>query len=267
MSVIDWLKRGSSDKAAPPPPPVAIPPTDKALAMGGLDFASALESHTKWKHRLESFIDGAGKDDFRPEVISRDDQCNLGRWLHGHGLAHFGYLECFAELRDNHARLHSYAGDIVHATRIGRHEDARKLLQHADYLRASERVKLTLSRLFVQVVDGEAAVAAHQRWKVRLRDFVEDRSREEFVPEEVVKDDNCALGQWLNGAGHAHYGDRRVFHVVKACHTHVHLIAGDIVAAVLRGERDRARQIMDEGDFAKASAQLSTALQLLMRRH
>jgi methyl-accepting chemotaxis protein len=52
-----------------------------------------------------------------PDVIGKDDCCELGEWLHGEGKLHYGNLNGFHELLINHAEFHLEARKIVLATK------------------------------------------------------------------------------------------------------------------------------------------------------
>lgn len=263
MGVLDWMKRGAGKRGAEVAPAAAPRPVEKSTSVGGLDFGGAMEAHMKWRQRLESYIDGSSMEELKLDTVCRDDQCALGKWIYNDGVARFGYLETFAELKDLHARFHRHAGEVLSAAQSGRRDDARNLLRSGDYVRASERVKLTLSRLFVLVSDGKAATQAHLRWKTALREFVEGRGRQDLTAAEVVRDDQCALGQWVNGVGRERYGSRPAFGVVRERHAYVHRCGADVVAVALGGDRGLALQMLEEGEFARVSEELVAALRTL----
>ncbi len=152
MGLIDWFKRllSGADGAAP-----AI---DEAAAdLGGLNFKTAIEAHIKWKARLEDYIQGRSQEDLQVEVVRRDDQCLLGKWIHGSGGERYGAVEAFAEMQEAHADFHRYAGMVLAAAQAGDKINALAMLQHGAYVRASERVKMLLARLYVRLDEGRRA--------------------------------------------------------------------------------------------------------------
>lgn len=264
MGLLRWFHKDEASKPAAPSPIAKTPAAHKPL-MVELDFARQLAAYSRWRQQLENFIDGLDQGSIHPETIGRDDACQLGNWLYGHGQTHFGYLETFADLREQHAALHRYAHDVVTASQDGRQDEARQILEQAECQKTNERVKLALSRLFILLKDGNAPGMAHQRWFARLKDYVDGRSQETWDPQHACKDDLCPLGRWLQGSGKDYYGEHRAFSIVRDSHTRLHVGAAEIVRAVLDGKRLQARALLDHGDFAKTNAQLNFALKLLFR--
>lgn len=160
MGLMSWFKALAG--GAEPPPSVAASgqaastqpaaednPEEGVVA--GLDFKSAIDAHMKWKVRLERCIGGENEENLKVEIVSRDDQCPLGKWIHGVGGGRFGHLREFQEMKMEHSRFHLCAGDVLACCLAGDKEGATDKLRSGDYTRASERVKLHLARLYVQV--------------------------------------------------------------------------------------------------------------------
>lgn len=163
MGLMDWFKAIAGGRDAPEPAvtqssPAApsasaapAPAQEGAGVIAGLDFKQAIDAHMKWKVRLERVINGNNEENLKVEVVSRDDQCPLGKWIHGGGGERFGHLREFQEMKMEHARFHLCAGDVLACCLAGDQEGATDKLRSGDYTRASERVKLHLARLYVQV--------------------------------------------------------------------------------------------------------------------
>ena len=168
MGLLDWFRQaalGKSTDDAPaetPAAPAAVAAAPAASAGGaevsGLNFKSAVDAHMKWKVRLESYINGTSDEDLKVEVVCRDDQCPLGKWIYTRGGSEFGYSETFFDMKAHHANFHRCAGEVLQTAQSGYKEKALQLLHHGDYVRASERVKRMLARLFVLVADGKTAL-------------------------------------------------------------------------------------------------------------
>jgi hypothetical protein len=157
MGLIDWVRSFSARR---PPPESASPsaPASPSLAaegavLAGLNFKTAIDAHMKWKVRLESCLSDDNKESLQVDVVSRDDQCVLGKWIYGAGGQHFGHLPEFQEMKTEHARFHQCAGEVLNHCIAGDKEGASRKLLSGDYPRTSERVKLHLARLYVQVAD------------------------------------------------------------------------------------------------------------------
>ena len=263
MGLIDWLTGGKQKQDAT----VAAAPANAQSAQGergaeiaGLNFKSAVDAHMKWKIRLDAYINGTGNEDLDAGVVCRDDRCPLGKWIYGRGGGEFGYSETFFDMKAHHAHFHRCAGDIVLAAQAGDKAKARHLLHHGDYVHASERVKKLLARLFVLVSDGKTAIDAHIKWKERLQDFVQGHSSEELRVDLVSRDDQCALGVWLNGEGKEHYSHISAFETVRRSHTEFHMCAGKVLSIAQGGRRDEALAMMEEGEYAAASDDVTSTL-------
>ncbi|MEW5769275.1 MAG: CZB domain-containing protein [Pseudomonadota bacterium] len=159
MGLLDWFKALASGKEVSEPEatgaaqgaPEAADPDAGVVA--GLDFKGAINAHMAWKVRLEKCINDTSEEELHVDVVSRDDQCVLGKWIHGPGGERFGHLREFQEMKMEHMRFHLGAGDVLACCQAGDKEGAMDKLRAGDYTRASARVKLHLSRLYVQLTD------------------------------------------------------------------------------------------------------------------
>lgn len=76
-----------------------------------MDFEQARQAHFAWKRKLSEYIrrpDGS----LKAEDIACDDQCTLGKWIHGEG-SRFASIGEFTELKLVHANFHKMAAEIV----------------------------------------------------------------------------------------------------------------------------------------------------------
>lgn len=92
-----------------------------------LDFDSAVEAHMKWKARLANFVSGMSKETLKSDVVCKDDQCPLGKWIHGSGTK-YSRLQSYGTLKNNHAQFHKAAGAIVAAVEKQNPKLAQQLL-------------------------------------------------------------------------------------------------------------------------------------------
>lgn len=90
------------------------------------DFDSAIEAHRQWKVKLRSAI--AKHDKLDADAICRDDQCPLGRWIHGPGGSQWGSRPLFSQLLTKHADFHQSAGAVARKINAGQYSDAEKLI-------------------------------------------------------------------------------------------------------------------------------------------
>ncbi len=268
MGIMDWFKQIAGSGSAAPEPAVAPPVAeDRGAEVGGLNFKSAIDAHMKWKIRLESYINGTSTEDLKVDIVCRDDQCPLGKWIYGRGGSQFGFSDTFFDMKAHHAHFHRCAGEILSAAQSGETARALQLLHHGDYVRASERVKKLLAKLFVLVADGNTAIDAHVRWKERLKDHIAGISKENLTVGSVARDDLCALGAWINGEGKAHYGHLPGFGPLCEAHTRFHRCAGEVLALAEQGKKDEALHMLEEGAYAQASDDVTAALVELFAQH
>jgi len=92
----------------------------------GLDFDGIIQAHMNWKHKLRNFLAGEGEA-LDPEVVSRDDKCALGCWIHGEG-KRYSQDPAYGSLRTSHADFHRCAGEVIRAKLGGDEVGAKRLL-------------------------------------------------------------------------------------------------------------------------------------------
>lgn len=85
----------------------------KAAIRSQIDLPQAIQAHVNWKVRLQNYVDGKSDEKLDPMVVCRDDQCALGKWIHGPAMDHFHEFEAFHQLRADHAQFHFVAGNVV----------------------------------------------------------------------------------------------------------------------------------------------------------
>ncbi|TCJ11926.1 hypothetical protein EZJ19_13235 [Parasulfuritortus cantonensis] len=165
MGLMDWFKNlaagtpgdEAASDAAPEgglaQPAQAAGAAEEEGTVAGLNFKTAIDAHMKWKVRLEACMENDNQEGLLVDVVSRDDQCPLGKWIQGVGSQRFGHLREFQEMKMEHARFHLCAGDVLACCIAGDKEGAGQKLRSGDYSRASARVKLHLARLYVQVAE------------------------------------------------------------------------------------------------------------------
>ena len=124
---------------------------DDADEVEGLNFRTAIEAHQRWKARLADYLAGTSTEQLDRQVISRDDQCALGKWIHGPGGHHFREMEGFHHLQERHAHFHVCAGKIVGLAQDGRKDAALQELQTGEYGRISIEVVRDLAKLYLSL--------------------------------------------------------------------------------------------------------------------
>lgn len=111
-----------------------------------MDLESAIAKHAEWKVKLRSAI--AKKEQLDALSISKDDRCDLGKWLHGEGKAKFSKLASYAECLAKHASFHVEAGKVAAAINQQRYEEAKALMDAGtSYAKASGAVATAIMSL------------------------------------------------------------------------------------------------------------------------
>jgi Arc/MetJ-type ribon-helix-helix transcriptional regulator len=264
MGMLDWFKgiiKGDKGTGQQGVTASAMSAADDAGAeIAGLNFKTAVDAHMKWKVRLETYIAGTSSEQLKVEVVSRDDQCPLGKWIYDKGGEKFGYSETFFDMKVHHAMFHRCAGKVLSTAQAGDKDAATRLLNTGEYVKASERVKMLLARLFVMASEGKEAIDSHVRWKARLKDYIEGKSTEELKSEVVGRDDQCTLGKWINGIGGERFSANPVFAVLKSRHAQFHRCAGEVLEVAERADRQIALHMIEEGAYPDASEQVTAAI-------
>lgn len=91
-----------------------------------MDLDQAIAAHTQWKLKLRTAINR--KEQLDVAVVCRDDQCPLGKWLHGEGRMQYGAKGTFTRLIDSHRKFHAEVGNVAREVNAGRFERAGTLL-------------------------------------------------------------------------------------------------------------------------------------------
>ncbi len=111
-----------------------------------INISEAVAAHVSWKLRLQKCLDGSSEEKLDADVVCRDDQCKLGKWIHGAARKHFDGAQAFCDLRVDHALFHQLAGQIVRHAQLNDHASAHALME-GDYKHASHKVVMALTEL------------------------------------------------------------------------------------------------------------------------
>jgi hypothetical protein len=111
-----------------------------------INIPECIDAHMKWKGRLQKYLDGTSEEKLDPMVVCRDDQCVLGKWIHGPALNHFHDDADFHKLRADHANFHFVAGTVVKKIQENDFPGSDALMKN-EYARASRDVIQDLTEL------------------------------------------------------------------------------------------------------------------------
>ena len=76
-----------------------------------MDLEQAITKHAEWKLKLRNAI--SKKEILDQKSISKDNCCDLGKWLHTDGGIKFGTLNSFQDVVKKHAIFHLEAGNVA----------------------------------------------------------------------------------------------------------------------------------------------------------
>lgn len=111
-----------------------------------MDLSNAILVHQQWKSRLNQFLGGALQEKLDSATVGKDDQCELGRWIHGEGRKQFLGVPEFEELQERHARFHKKAGDIVRMANQGNTKGALELFDK-EFPEDSKAIAVSIQRM------------------------------------------------------------------------------------------------------------------------
>lgn len=112
-----------------------------------INIMEAINAHILWKIRLEKYLDGTSEEKLDPNLICRDDQCKLGKWIHGPALSYFhDDDEVLKTLRSDHAHFHVTAASVVTHVQERKIAEAEAIMD-GEYTQASRKVVRDLTQL------------------------------------------------------------------------------------------------------------------------
>jgi hypothetical protein len=104
-----------------------------------MNFDDAAKAHVNWKIKLRGYLAKPDKS-LDPMKVAMDNQCDLGKWLHGEGVkfsSHATYKQLVAE----HAKFHKAASDVIRRADSGQKiAEEVALGSKSEFAATSERV-------------------------------------------------------------------------------------------------------------------------------
>ncbi|OIQ78104.1 methyl-accepting chemotaxis protein II [mine drainage metagenome] len=124
----------------------------------GINLDNAIAAHAEWRRKLRACATTEHKQ-LDAQTISRDDCCELGKWMHGAGNSKFGGKPTFVELIKQHKQFHIEAGKIAKVCNSGDAAQVEKMLESGT---AFSHATNEVTRLIVQLkgeIKGPAKAA------------------------------------------------------------------------------------------------------------
>jgi len=111
-----------------------------------VDLDNAIQKHAQWKFK---FIDALHtKEHMDVAAISKDNNCEFGKWLHGDAKAEFGQERSYAKCVADHAAFHVEAGKIAVLVNAHKADEAERLMAAgSQYSGVSKTVAVSIIEL------------------------------------------------------------------------------------------------------------------------
>jgi methyl-accepting chemotaxis protein len=111
-----------------------------------MDLNQAITRHAEWKIKFRAAI--AKQETMDAETISKDNCCELGKWLNGEGKAILGKLSTYSECLGKHAAFHVAAGKVAKMINSKKYAEAEAMLgSSTEYSAASSAVGVAINKL------------------------------------------------------------------------------------------------------------------------
>ena len=111
-----------------------------------MDLNQAIEKHAEWKTKFRRAI--TAQEAMDADTISKDNCCELGKWLYGEAKTKFGKHGAHAECVTKHAAFHAEAGKVARTINSKKFTEAEAMLNSGTpYANASSAVGLAIMRL------------------------------------------------------------------------------------------------------------------------
>ncbi|MGD0938370.1 MAG: CZB domain-containing protein [Terracidiphilus sp.] len=111
-----------------------------------MDLNLAIQKHAEWKYRFRTAM--ATHELMDVASISKDNCCEMGKWLHGEAKTLHGRLKNYATCVSAHAAFHGEAGKIATLINARKKNEAERLLgTGTPYHEASKRVGVAIIEL------------------------------------------------------------------------------------------------------------------------
>ncbi|MGD0802076.1 MAG: CZB domain-containing protein [Terracidiphilus sp.] len=111
-----------------------------------MDLDNAIQKHAEWKFKFRNALHNDELMD--AAAISKDNNCEFGKWLHGDAKMQYGKDGCHAKCVADHAAFHLQAGKIATAINAKTPQEAERMMAAGSaYDMASKRVGVSIIEL------------------------------------------------------------------------------------------------------------------------
>ena len=128
----------------------------------GINLDNAIQAHANWRAKLRTAV--TQKETLDADTVSRDDCCELGKWLHGAGSSQYGGKPSFVQLLESHRQFHQEAGKVARLINQGAYSEAEKQLEsNTGFSNASQKVGAAVIQLAKELKVKMAGAATSKK--------------------------------------------------------------------------------------------------------
>jgi methyl-accepting chemotaxis protein len=111
-----------------------------------MDLDIAIQKHAQWKFKFINALHT--KEQMDTAAISKDNNCEFGKWLHGDAKAQYGKEGSYAKCVTEHAAFHVEAGKIAVLVNANNSDEAERMMATGSaYDQVSRRVAISIIEL------------------------------------------------------------------------------------------------------------------------
>ena len=111
-----------------------------------MDLDQAIDRHAQWKVKFRKAI--SDHETMDVDTISKDNCCELGKWLYGDAKLKFGKLASHAECVKKHTAFHTEAGKVAKTINANNYTEATSMIESGTpYSEASNAVAVAIKKL------------------------------------------------------------------------------------------------------------------------
>lgn len=111
-----------------------------------MDLNAAIQKHSEWKFKFRNALFSGEPLD--AAAIARDNNCEIGKWLHGEAHALYVSKASYAGCLASHAAFHKEAAKVAVAINAKQNGQAEKMMAAGSpFSEASKKVSLAIVEL------------------------------------------------------------------------------------------------------------------------
>ncbi len=111
-----------------------------------MDLSNAIQKHAEWKYKFRNALQANEAMD--AAAISKDNNCEFGKWLHGEAKELYGKSVHHAKCVADHAAFHVEAGKVAAAVNAKNKDEVERMLSTGSaYSEVSKKVGISIIEL------------------------------------------------------------------------------------------------------------------------